>query len=238
MFPFITKSLYSEDNAHFPNRIIASEIKVGSEITDPWLRFKVANYLDVENVYGEITNLKTFDNKLIFFQDNAVGTAAVNERSLITDNNIATLTLGTGDVLERFDYLSNFNGSAIINDKSIVDSDHALYWYDYNKNVICSLTNTVQELSKLKKVQSYLTSIYDEDVRSRVHGTYDKKYNQIWFKFDDKSLIFNEYLNAFTSFNTTLYDEAVTDVNGDIKFIENDQQVYVKTQTYDKLNNT
>lgn len=238
MFPFITKSLYSEDNAHFPNRIIASEIKVGSEITDPWLRFKVANYLDVENVYGEITNLKTFDNKLIFFQDNAVGTAAVNERSLITDNNIATLTLGTGDVLERFDYLSNFNGSAIINDKSIVDSDHALYWYDYNKNVICSLTNTVQELSKLKKVQSYLTSIYDEDVRSRVHGTYDKKYNQIWFKFDDKSLIFNEYLNAFTSFNTTLYDEAVTDVNGDIKFIENDQQIYVKTQTYDKLNNT
>lgn len=238
MFPFVTKSLYSEDNAHFSNRIIASEIKVGQEITDPWLIFKVANYLHVENVYGEITNLKTFDDKLIFFQDNAVGTAAVNERSLVTDNNIATLTLGTGNVLERFDYLSNFNGSVIINDKSIVDSDHALYWYDYNKNAICSLTNTIQELSKLKKVQSYLTSIYDEDIRSHVQGIYDKKHNQIWFKFDDKSLIFNEYLNVFTSFNTTVYDEAITDVDGDIKFIENDQQIYVKTQTYDKSNNT
>ena len=31
---------------------------------------------------------------------------------------------------------------------------------------------------------------------------YDKKYNEVWFKFYDKSLIFNEQLGQFTSFYT------------------------------------
>lgn len=226
MFPFVTKTLYSKDNQNITNRIVASEVKNGSEITDPWLKFKVANYINVESKYGGITNLKTFNNRLIFFQDNAVGIASVNERSLITDNNIAQLTLGTGGILSRFDYLSYTNGSSIANDNSIVTSDSALYWYDYNKNTICQLANNVQEISKTKKVQSYLTDLKSNNSdRTNVVGGFDKKYNQIWFKFAGESLIFNEYLNAFTTFNTQLYNHFVSNEDGSFTLIDNNLSV-------------
>ncbi|MBR5796532.1 MAG: hypothetical protein IKY26_10340 [Erysipelotrichaceae bacterium] len=58
-------------------------------MTDSWTKFKFANYLDVDTKYGQITNLKAFNDKLIYWQASAVGVASVNERSLIVDNNMA-----------------------------------------------------------------------------------------------------------------------------------------------------
>lgn len=207
---FVSKSLYSRDNIVSNNRIVASEVKHNLELTDSWSKFKVANYIDVDNKYGPITNLKKFNNKLFFFQDNAVGIASVNDRSLITDNNIAELTLGTGDVLNRYDYLSTTNGNKIINDYSIVNSNSTLYWYDYNKNVFCTLNNGVVELSKLKGIQSYLNSRYDEkEGRKRPVSLFNSKYNEVWFKLIDEPVVFNEQLSAFTSFNTHYFDYAL-----------------------------
>jgi hypothetical protein len=71
---------------------------------------------------------------------------------LITDNNVGALTLGTGGILTRYDYLVTLNGDSIINDKSITNSETTLYWYDLDKNVICSLSNDFNELSKVKQV--------------------------------------------------------------------------------------
>ena len=71
---------------------------------------------------------------------------------MITDNNAGALTLGTGGILTRYDYLVTLNGDSIINDKSITNSETTLYWYDLDKNVICSLSNNFNELSKVKQV--------------------------------------------------------------------------------------
>jgi hypothetical protein len=51
--------------------------------------------------------------------------------------------LGTGGILTRADYLTNTNGSSIVNDRSIVHSDNVLYWYDFDKNEICAYTGQV-----------------------------------------------------------------------------------------------
>lgn len=228
---FISKPLYSRDDVELNNRIVHSELKHNLEMADSWAVFKVANYLDVDNKYGQITNLKKFNNKLFFFQDNAIGIAAVNDRSLITDNNIAELTLGTGKILDRYDYLSTVNGDSIINDYSIVNSNSTLYWYDYNKNVFCTLNNGVVELSKLKSIQSYLNDNYDpKDNRKRPVSLFNAKYNEIWFKLIDQPIMFNEQLSAFTSFNTHNFDYAL--IFGDKivtvhnnKFYEHNEQV-------------
>lgn len=198
---FISKSLYSEDDLLTQNRITCSEAKTNNEIIDSWTKFKFANYLDVDTQYGQITNLKVFKNKLYYFQDSAVGIASVNERSLITDNNPGALTLGTGGILVRYDYLVEHNGDSIINDKSIIDSNQALYWYDFDKNVLCQLNNGFVELSKAKNVQSYLHGIKDED-RTNPLSIYDFKYNEIQFKVCDSNLVYNENLGVFTSFYT------------------------------------
>lgn len=198
---YIQKSIYAEDDVKSMNRITCSELKTNNEQTDSWTKFKFANYLDTDSTYGPVTNLKVFKNKLYFFQDSAVGIASVNDRSLITDNNAGALTLGTGGILTRYDYLVTLNGDSIINDKSITNSETTLYWYDLDKNVICSLSNDFNELSKVKQVQTYLNRLPD-NARKNPVSFYDKKYNEVWFRIYDRCLIFNEQLNVFTSFYT------------------------------------
>lgn len=205
---FVSKPLYAEDDMLTSNRIVCSELKINNEIIDAWSKFKFANYLDVDSQYGPITNLKVFRNKLYYFQNNAVGIAAVNERSIITDNNPGALVLGTGGILTRYDYLVEQNGNSIVNDKSIIDTKYGLYWYDYDKNVICSLGQSFQELSKIKNVQSYLNSIYKEN-RLNSMSLYDSKYNEVQFRITDKNLVFNENLQTFTSFYTHVPDFAL-----------------------------
>lgn len=198
---YIPSSIYAKDNQINNNRITCSEIKTNNELNDSWTKFKFANYLDVDSKYGQITNLKNFNNNLFFFQDEAVGVASVNERSLITDNNASQLVLGTGTILGRYDYQVVTNGSSVVNDKSIVNSSSTMYWYDTDKNTLCALNNTFMELSKSKGVQTYLNRL-PQSAKTNVVSFYDKKYNEVWFRVYDKALIFNEQLNTFTSFYT------------------------------------
>ena len=199
---YVPKTIYSVDKQINQNRIVVSELKTNNEITDSWTKFKFANYLDVDSEYGQITNLKSFNNKLFYWQDNAVGIASINERSLITDNNMAELTLGTGGILTRFDHVATLNGSSIVNDKSITNSATTIYWYDFDKNEICMLSgNGVTPLSKVKGTQSYLNSL-PRSVKGNAVSFYDKKYNEVWFRIYNKSLIYNEQLQSFTSFYT------------------------------------
>lgn len=198
---YVPNSIYAEDDLRMFNRIMSSQAKTSNEIFDNWTSFKIADYLDVDNQYGAITNIRTFKDKLFYWQDTALGVAAVNERALISDGNIGQLTLGTGGVLSRFDYVTTTNGSSIVNDRSIVNSDTTLYWYDFDKNEICSYNGNVTQLSKERQVQSYLNELFSGK-RDVTLSLYDKKYNEVWFKFYDKSLIFNEQLGRFTSFYT------------------------------------
>ena len=199
---YIPKSIYSIDNLQSTTRITCSELKTNNELIDKWSKFKFANYLDVDSQYGQVTNIKVFKDKLYYFQDSAVGIASVNERSLITDNNPGLLTLGTGGILVRYDYLLTQNGDSIVNDKSITNSDTTIYWHDFDKNVLCALNqNGFSELSKVKKVQTYLNRLPD-NARKNPVSFFDKKFNEVWFKIYDRCLIYNENLQMFTSFYT------------------------------------
>lgn len=214
--------VYSESNQEYSNRIMVSEAKTNGEVTDSWTSFLTSNYLDVDNQYGPITNLITFKDKLFYFQDNAVGIASVNERSLITDNNVSTLTLGTGDILSRYDYVTNMYGTSVTNSKGIITSENALYWYDNNRNELMAYTGNIMNLSKEKNVQTY----FDKNVFAEAISTlFDKKYNEVWFTFDDKTLTFNERLGQFTSFYSLTPDWVLPISNGnaiiDINSLQN-----------------
>lgn len=228
---YIPSSMYAKNNQINNNRITCSELKTNNELNDSWTKFKFANYLDVDSKYGQITNLKNFNNSLFFFQDEAVGVASVNERSLITDNNASQLVLGTGTILGRYDYQVVTNGSSVVNDKSIVNSSSTMYWYDTDKNTLCALNNTFMELSKSKGVQTYLNKL-PQSAKTNVVSFYDKKYNEVWFRVYDKALIFNEQLNAFTSFYThnpnwffPFSDKLVTIKNNNMYYLHNIYEV-------------
>ena len=62
-------------------RCYNSNPKTNNENIDSWTTFMPNNYIDVDTRYGEITELKSFKDKLFFWQNNAIGLLSVNERS-------------------------------------------------------------------------------------------------------------------------------------------------------------
>lgn len=223
---FTTRGLYDEANVKSYNRVYTSQAKTTNENVDSWSIFKPADYIDVDSKYGQITNIKGIFNKLYFWQNTAFGQLSVNERSLVQDNNVGQLVLGTGGVLDRYDYISTANGSSVVNDRSIVNSNSNIYWYDQDNNEIVKFGGQgLNIISKECNVQAYMNNMYDQKTKE-ANSVYDKKYDEIWFRLYNKSLIYNERLNVFTSlytfdpdFTLPFKDKVVTTKNNDFYVI-------------------
>ena len=223
---FVTKGVYDVENQHIGNRIMASEVKSTGELTDSFQDFRIANYLDVDGQYGDITNLVKYNGRLYYLQSTAFGTVSVNERSLITDNNNAALLLGTGDVLQRYDYISTFDGTQNINDNSIVVSPSSLYWYDSQKHSYNVFNQGgLNSLSKVKNVQSYFNKL-DKD--TKVHSGYDNKYNELWVSSESKSesIIYSEQIQAFVGRYSNDITHSIT--FGDFALALNSNKQFIK----------
>jgi hypothetical protein len=175
---FLSKLITSESDKLFDCRVWSSEVKTNDELYDKWSKFKVADYIDVDTQFGEITGIKKFNNKLFFWQKNSFGILSVNDRSLITDNNISALTLGTGGILSRYDYISTSNGKKFGSIGNVANSESSLYWYDHDMAEMCSYSNQLSPLSKAKGIQTLINS-NKGNIENNIPMVFDRKYNEI-----------------------------------------------------------
>ena len=220
---FVTEKYFENKNDTFDTRVHYSDTKVSSELVDSWTKFRALNYIDVDSQYGPINNILTFKNQLYFWQDHAFGWLAVRERELLSANNATTLVLGTGGVLDRYDYLSIINGC--INNNAICNSDNSIYWFDGLNREICEYSGqSINKLSKNKGVQSWLNYMNTFTKTDNVNIIYDQLFNEVSFslqqQFLNKVLIYNEQISAFTGFYTYTPDLYINDNNNlySIKF--------------------
>lgn len=186
----------------FDVRIHYSNVKVNNEDIDSWTQFAAANYIDVDSRFGEITDLKLFKDKLIFWQENATGILAVNERVVLNDQNDTQVVLGTGGVLERYDYFSTVYGQKK-NQHARTMSNDSLYWWDGNNKEIMLYQQRydVTPLSTQKSIKNYINSYEECEVPFL---SYDNKYKEVIANVidSDKSIIYNEQAQQFTSVYT------------------------------------
>src|SRR5574343_661163 len=138
---------------------------------------------------------------MFYWQDKSFGRLSINERSLITDNNASQLVLGTGGVLDRYDYISDRVGCK---DKfSISRGKKGVYWYDRVNNMLQIYSDRVDSLSRSKGVQSYLDSNYISTVK--VLSAYDLENDEILYTFINSGvtnsfrLSYNELMEVFVS---------------------------------------
>ena len=197
----VDKSLETE----FDSMIKASNLKSNGEVTDSWTKFGVNEFIEVDSIYGPVNALDTFNNKLFFFQDRGFGLLAVNDRSLITDANSAQLVLGTGGVLDRYDYISTIIGCK---DKfSVANGMSGLFWFDRTNNFIIKYSDSIDKVSVSKGIQSYLDSnVYSTQSVIAHPDIYNA---EILFTFfvgdggsssDSFTLAYSENFDAFISF--------------------------------------
>jgi len=203
--PAISLYLDKQLETEFDSMVKVSNKKSNGEVTDSWTKFGINNFIEVDSIYGPINSLNTFNNRLFYFQDKGLGILSVNERTLISDSNPSQLVLGTGGILDRFDYVSTTMGCK---DKfSIANGSSGMFWYDRVNNFIIKYGNQLDKVSVSKGVQSYL----QEEVLSKqsVIAHADINNNEILFTFfvgdvdtdtDSFTLSFSEDFDAFMSF--------------------------------------
>ena len=182
-------------------RVHHSQPKTNGELIDNWTKFKAMDFLDVDSRYGAITGLRLFKNSLVFWQKNATGVLAVNERTMLQDVNDTNIILGNGDVLQRYDYVSLKYG---MTKDQLCDaqSDNILYWWDQdNKDLVMYPGGQSVQPMKIAKSVSNLLNKYTVEKPTLA---YDNKYKEIIFSTINtpdgpKSLAYNEMIQQFTS---------------------------------------
>ena len=209
----IYDDLNKEDyNKTVDTRVYYSDLKANDEIIDSWCKFRSSNFIDVDQQYGPITNIYTFKNNLLFWQQKAFGVLSVNERSITTDNSGNDVILGDGGVLSRYDYFSNKFGMCK-QQFCVTSSNGGAYWCDTHNNVLCMFGgDSVIELSKQGKVQGLIN--YKADGSSGVF--YDNKNNELVFNVLEykQQIAFNESIGKFTSVYTMPFDGHIDFFNG------------------------
>ncbi|MFA5397250.1 MAG: hypothetical protein WC346_14665 [Methanogenium sp.] len=202
---YLSESGYDTDITEYDYRVIASNKKTNNEYVDKWTKFSVNDFIDVDSSYGSITNLISYRDQLYFLQPNALGILSINERAVVIDSNSANkLVVGTGGILDRYDYISTYYGNT--NLYGVLSTESGIYWVDNNKSeMILFDGKNVSPLSKLKKIDSYFKSLYYtiEDVKMG----YSPRHNEVWVCItadgvQEDTLIFSELYNCFSSFYT------------------------------------
>jgi hypothetical protein len=183
-----------EDNI-LDTRVYASERKINVELEDNWLTFR--NFLDIEPAHGPLTKLHIFKNELFFFQPRAIGVLSVDQRELAQKESSIALTLGTGGVLDRFDYLTTSSGTSLKD--SICNSRLGIYYVDDHNKAIARMGEAPEFISDLAGMKSFLRNA---DLSQCIAG-YNPRLNTVLFKIGDKLLSFNENIQKFTTFYTS-----------------------------------
>lgn len=216
--------------------VLYSGKKYNGELFDNWLDYKVNDFIEVDSKYGPINKIILFHDKLISLQDKAVGLLSVQERALISDTSGMPLGLGTGTILDRYDYYSILSGTK--HQPSAILSNSGLMYYDALNNAIMLLSKGDIGLTDIKGLKSLLktvpASIKDNDNpfvldKGTVLAFRDKRYKEILFSFVDNkryldgngqpvsspyqyTLSYNELLNVFSdrySFVPDIYIEGI-----------------------------
>jgi hypothetical protein len=193
---FNPKPLFFEEQTKNDTMIVASEKKINGELVDNWTKFLYSNLMELPTNQGKITNLKTVDTKLMCWQEKGVSVIAVNDRYVLSEQP-GQLALGSGGILERYDYLSTECGAT---GKYVIDRfENAVFWIDSDRNKLFMFDSSIKELISSKGVRNYI-----KNVGNFVNPTIgvDMKTNKIYFKLKDEVLVYDLFLQLFEGIHT------------------------------------
>ena len=210
---FVAKDFATIELEEYPHRLWLSNEKIDGELIDSWKKFDTADILDVDGSYGPINKVINFQDRLVFYQDHAIGVAAINETSIVNDTSGVGIALGTGTKLDQFRYLTTATGT--VHQFSVAPSTTALYHYDVTLRKLYKLTQGPAALSDMKGMSSFFADNVDGSIvvtdktltGTGVHTVFDYRHNRMLFTFlspkpnvNDFTIGYNEYMDAFESF--------------------------------------
>jgi len=212
----------------FPVRVRSSNVKTVNELSDSWLIYGANAYKDVDPQWGEITNLTSVNEKLMFFQPKAFGILSVNERALLQTSDISQLSLGTSGVLERFDYAKTGIGAS--NRRHVILTPNGLYWIDQINKAMYKYTGGPEEVSLMKGMDHYFrTALVNGSTTFLFH---DPEFKEVMINdhTDNWTLVYSELTDSFREF-VDLFPTYVINYNDKVWGTRNGSNFYKHNDT-------
>jgi len=201
---YIPKPTNFTDTTQYSTRVYTSEKKINGEVSDSWLQFLPNNLIDVDNQFGVLSTLYNYNNTLMFFQDSAFGVLPVEDRELVSTSTGASVSIGTGGVLQRYDYINTSTGTS--ESTSIANSLNSLYFVDTKLKKICRFSGG-QGTSFISDTKGLYAYIKNKDITSIV-TYFDPVKNEMLFSFPTETISYNEYSDSFIGLSDTIFDFA------------------------------
>lgn len=219
---------------NFQNLVAASNVKIAGQTNDAFSVFDANENFELNMNYGPIQNLITFRDVLYAIQENAISILSVNTRALINTQDGSAISiqssLGTGNVIERNDYINTKYGSQ--NRMNAISTDMGLYWIDNNNASICVIQakqpNLVINLSQQKNTTKLLNPIKNVKINDNPLNISTTLGGE-----GGINISYNSYLNELL-FSITYLDTTVKQLN--IAYDES-LDVFVGTRSYSTLLN-
>jgi hypothetical protein len=182
-----------QESEVFDVMVLGSNKKFNGELIDSWTKFNYISAQEVDSAFGQINKLKNYKDKLLYFQENGVGVLAIEDRSQISDNSGGLLSLGTGPVLERYDYISTDFG--IARPQAVLTTEDNLYFIDENdKSIRVLAQDNKGNISRILGINSLLKSLLPT---TELALGYDPENKEALFTLDDTTLVVSDMTNKY-----------------------------------------
>ena len=136
---FLQKPFSFKDVNNYSNIVAASNLKLAGNLYDAFTTWDANEIHELDNTKGPIYNLFNLRNELFAVQSTGVSKLSINPRVVVDNADAAAVTIvtGTGQIIQRSDYISTQYGSQHFNNSIVTDT--AAYWFDRNMLAFCKL---------------------------------------------------------------------------------------------------
>lgn len=139
----------------FDVRTYYSNTKILGEKVDAFTTFGILDYKDIDPAYGPINRLLNLKDEVVTVQDDAIGVFLINTREMQASESGSLVTIGTGQGVQDFNYLTTQNGS--IHQYANIVSNGIGYILDAKRKSLIILNGTKPaDLTKAKGMNDFL----------------------------------------------------------------------------------
>lgn len=162
---FVQKPVNFKDVNTYSNVIAASNLKLAGNLFDAYTTWDASEIHELETGKGPIYNLFNLRGDLFAVQQSGVSKLTINPRVVVDNTDAAAVMIatGTGQIIERSDYVDTTYGSQHYNNTIVTNT--SAYWYDNNMSAFCKLVYgqgvSVQDLGLTTQNSNILHSLKD-----------------------------------------------------------------------------
>ena len=180
-------------NKYF-NQIAFSLQKTSTSEIDTWCNISLASAFNLDGKYGKLNKLITVNDAIIAFQDKALSVINFNNRTAISTENGVPIEIANSGKVNGYSVISSNVGCQ--NKLSICEASSGVYFiddlnkamYGFNKEGLSNISSKGMSMWFKKNLTGEETCFYD------------KLTNDVYITTDNDCLVYNEALDAFTSF--------------------------------------